>query len=481
MIGNRVSETVVSRETKFWDPGCSRPPQIFDAETERFDSKEVATTYRRSTEWIDDTQNLRSKKPPRIRPMGFCHHVTSETQIESAFLRLTAQIEAVPEERDYEGCDDTQWILETRVQDVALTLRSEELALGCLGDVGYSYDPYLLTHHVSFRTKLAQLDQIALKKVISSLDDGFSMPVFLFELIELKSLWKHMASLVLFSQIKKSLRAAGKAPLKELSNHFLATIFGWLPFLRDIQTIVSKFMTVADKVNDFVLNQGKRRTFHVGKQLSPLTFRPEEWFESTLSAHSAYAGNHYAPWWFANDYFNVIEFSTKTMRSVSNCSYHLTLDYQYDLPGVNAAVQSFKAELDHWGINLSVSDVWQVIPFSFVVDWVWNVGQWLEQFDFVNCPPAIVIHDCCRSIRYELTEASEFYELTFLSGPSPITSVPVSEIQATPGSLSVKRKTEGYYREPGPPLPAPEDLPGFRTPSGMQWLIAMALLRQYRG
>lgn len=414
--------------------------------------------------------------------MGPCHHVKSEILIENSILGLSGDL-TITLEREFLGCGDADWMFEVELQHLFLMLNSEGAAVSAI-DAASGVDPYLMTTHFSFREKLGQLDRMALADLIPSLDDGFSMPVFLWELIELKALWKHILSVkdigTMFDAVRSLAKGAPGKTLKELSNHFLATIFGWLPFSRDLVTIASKFMTVADKVNDFMLNAGKRRTLHFEKMLHPETFKPAEWFETTSSSHTLEAVGPYAPFGWCKPLFEEITYLSKQKRVISNCSYHMTLDYRYDLPDMNQGIISLLAELDHWGINVSVSDLWQVIPFSFVVDWIWNVGNWLERFDFQNVTPAVVINDCCRSIRYELKESTQFHEFVSITG-SPLSAVPVSEVQATPNSLSATRVTEGYYREPGPPLPAPEDLPHFRTPKGLQWIIAMALVSQYRG
>jgi hypothetical protein len=45
--------------------------------------------------------------------------------------------------------------------------------------------------------------------------------------------------------------------------------------------------------------------------------------------------------------------------------------------------------LDAFGVNLNPAIVWNAIPWSFVVDWLWSVSSWLNRFQVQNMEPQI--------------------------------------------------------------------------------------------
>lgn len=48
--------------------------------------------------------------------------------------------------------------------------------------------------------------------------------------------------------------------------------------------------------------------------------------------------------------------------------------------------------LDVLGVNVNPAIIWNGLPWSFVVDWVFGIGQWLDQFKDQNMTPVTLIH-----------------------------------------------------------------------------------------
>jgi hypothetical protein len=77
-----------------------------------------------------------------------------------------------------------------------------------------------------------------------------------------------------------------------------------------------------------------------------------------------------------------------------------TMKYRYQLsPGVAlpSGLQSLPAFA---GMRWSPKFVWDAIPYSFAVDWVLKIGDWLDQFDSGAIPVDIEILDYCVSSKY---------------------------------------------------------------------------------
>lgn len=151
------------------------------------------------------------------------------------------------------------------------------------------------------------------------------------------------------------------------------------------------------------------------------------------------------------------------------------MEFEYRIDSeVGPFLQRLFAELDYWGINLSVSDVWAVIPFSFVIDWVLNVSQMLQRFDKTNLPVDVVIYDYCRSLKYKLDEQVRIKDLVSVDSISPYYNPSFSTL--TPGNEgAVQLTTHSYHRVSGIPQMPKYLMPEYKTPKGLHWVLATAL------
>jgi hypothetical protein len=266
-------------------------------------------------------------------------------------------------------------------------------------------DPYLLDSD-DFDSKLLQHLDIALDEMIPSLDSGFSLPVFIFEIIELKALFKGISAV--FTKLPKHAKKLFKNPKKELSSGYLSAIFGWIPLVRDLETIMTKIVLLQSTVEAYILDQNIRRTFHFRKALNPETFQDSDWFDWTDFTEYVIDEEDYPQ--SARDSlvmaFYDLSYKVRTKKSVTDLKFHATMDYTYSIPNFGRTVK-FLGALDKFGIQLSVKDVWEIIPFSFVVDWVFDIGSMLEEFQLEHLPVEVVIHDFCYSYSYKFSEEAE--------------------------------------------------------------------------
>jgi len=386
----------------------------------------------------------------------------------------------------YEGCGPYDFIHEDTYHSAYIRLAGkyfETQAGGGLGDI--ASDHYLsgVIGESIWKQKMTQLNSMAREKFLQSdLDDGFSMPVFLIELIELKSLWDtflkngsrifSVTVSALIDLLKSLFDSRGlRKALKDISSDYLATIFGLLPLIGDIKKIAEKFLSVAGKVDSLLENENTILFAHYQKALAPTTFRDDTWFSSPGYLE---LGDQ----WKKNTLISALTLKGTYQRSVKGLVFHATAKYKYTLPDYSAGVKSLLAELDHWGLNLSPSDLWELIPFSFVIDWVINIGGWLKQFDAVNLPVQVEILDYCYSLGYEYTQ--EFNDCTVyrLDSAAGNTDEP-GEWTITPANGFDAVRSKSYYRWAGLPEPAATGwVPTLRTPKGKHVLISAALILQ---
>jgi hypothetical protein len=75
----------------------------------------------------------------------------------------------------------------------------------------------------------------------------------------------------------------------------------------------------------------------------------------------------------------------------SPAQFNATMAYSYSIPEAMKRNIALRALLDSLGVNANPQIIWAAIPWSFVIDWVTGVGQWLSQFRIRNIEPTVNI------------------------------------------------------------------------------------------
>lgn len=154
----------------------------------------------------------------------------------------------------------------------------------------------------------------------------------------------------------RSIKSAWKrvertAPTKRISSHWLEFVYGWQPLLQDIY---DSTRLLADKMNTSQLYSDKIRATAT----------------SSISYHNPWAGNYEV---------KVVAFKT-----------HTKLVAVYEL---ESAARQLLAQT---GITNPALLVWELMPYSFVIDWFVPVGTYLESltafdgFDLVTSKSYVV-------------------------------------------------------------------------------------------
>jgi hypothetical protein len=180
-----------------------------------------------------------------------------------------------------------------------------------------------------------------------------------------------------------------KGLAKLASDSTLAYQFGVKPLMNDIVGVYSSFLNYQNQFRKLWDNQGKTMTAHwrAPSDLVPVSDSRETehvnetsgWARETAVLASEYKKN----------------------------MFNVTMRYTYEL--VNGYTgQSLTREeayrlgrLDQLGINLDPSYVWELVPYSFVVDWFVDIGGWLHQFAKNGVDSRIRVQDLCYSRKFE--------------------------------------------------------------------------------
>lgn len=169
-----------------------------------------------------------------------------------------------------------------------------------------------------------------------------------------------------FHNLWKSIggRSHGKIP-KEVANHWLNTQFGWLPFISDLRKFHRTYAST-DAQLQRIRRQNGAWIRHGGTLESTKT--------STVQASSDVYTKH-SPLPQANILVN----------SSAPGSYVQSLDveqrtwfegsFRYYIPNVNSVEWEKRVLLDLYGAMPNPSLIWELTPWSWLVDWCSNVGD----------------------------------------------------------------------------------------------------------
>lgn len=168
---------------------------------------------------------------------------------------------------------------------------------------------------------------------------------------------------------------------RKTASSYLGYKFAVLPFLSDVAAVKRAMLLTTKRVNDLIARVGRRQSRH-------FTYVWKE-FEDT-SDEGDIAG--YWDWREANRI--TIMQNLYCQRTCLNeaTRFHAQLEYNYNYTEHQLANAQLYGHLDALGVNLNPAIIWNAIPFSFVLDWVVNVGDFLDRWKVENMKPTINIH-----------------------------------------------------------------------------------------
>lgn len=161
-----------------------------------------------------------------------------------------------------------------------------------------------------------------------------------------------------------------KQTSKDIPNEYLSFHFGWKQTYKDIVDLLEAPNKIAKRTNFLISRSGK-----------PTTFRSTRTFESAESDVSGFeydiSGLEYG-YPFAKSRLE----RSSTLRLVMNATF--------DFPGAN--VPNFKRDdfLSRMGIVPRVTDLYNLVPWTWLVDWFTGLGQYVELIDNINHDNSLV-------------------------------------------------------------------------------------------
>lgn len=191
-----------------------------------------------------------------------------------------------------------------------------------------------------------------------------------------------------------SLSNLGRLPLREIvrqtAGNFLQWKFNLAPLLSDIAGVYRAVQGSEKRINALISRCNKVQTCHWKATVSADALDQTKVFYSTGACQGSVRNLDDTP---------VYETRPSAHCVTEPSTFHMTIEYTFTYTQYQLEHARLLSLLDELGVTLNPQIIWNAIPWSFVVDWLLKVGQYLEQFETKNMEPKINIRDGCWSIR----------------------------------------------------------------------------------
>lgn len=195
-----------------------------------------------------------------------------------------------------------------------------------------------------------------------SLETPLSLTQFLAEIRDLKRLFKMWDS--------------RHGWIANVSGAHLGYQFGWKQLVRDIKQMIMLVVNYSERLDDFLARANTVQRRYYMQHLDPVDFATKAATDNNGYAH--------------------VEHSAKILSA----EYRAVMVYDYDVPDLAMPELQRRALLDSLGLDLKPSTIWNLIPFSFVVDWFLNVSLFLSSRERDWLEPALTIRHFSHSVKY---------------------------------------------------------------------------------
>lgn len=193
-----------------------------------------------------------------------------------------------------------------------------------------------------------------------------------------------------------------RALARQLSGLFLQSEFNIRPLLSDVCGVRTSLLNIRKQINHLLANEGTIEKRHYSCPLSGFADETSE-YQYTGATQLYSPTFRMSVYGSESDNPNIAAYATSGLyvgRSVANdlARFSATIEYSYTLTGAERANAHLRGLLDSLGVNFNPAILWNAIRWSFLVDWVFGVSQWLDQFKERLIEPRTVIHRYCASI-----------------------------------------------------------------------------------
>lgn len=232
-----------------------------------------------------------------------------------------------------------------------------------LVSMGLCHDPASLRTIFSAQA-LPQLKDMLSSSELLNFSDGFNVLSFIGELRDVKRLPELITKWYKHDKI--------------LSDKALGMQFGLLPFASDVRAIADRSVQLGPSIDKWnaMAASGTIRNYHRNLNFSPVgenvgSAKQPVYEASTIVNESGTS--------FINGTYPGVSYKIygkHTVRQEVSGLAHL-----YALPRTIPPDLVDNIKRDVWGVNKPLTALWNLLPFSFVVDWFVNIGDHIATFE----------------------------------------------------------------------------------------------------
>jgi hypothetical protein len=241
----------------------------------------------------------------------------------------------------------------------------------------------LMIHEQNYNIGLMQTNAVAMLKGWTPFRREYT---FFRNLVELRDLPSSISSLKSSMQnFRKLYVSLSKSPStrkiifdlkktsKDIPNEYLSYHFGWKQLYKDVTDLLNAPAKVTKKINFLIARSGQ-----------PTTFRTKRQFVSGESGVSGY------------DYetlnYEYIAFPGDGIESriERESELRLVINATFDFPPIMGVHFRNSVYTERLGVIPRPTDVYNLIPWTWLIDWFSGVGNYIEVIDNINRDPVLI-------------------------------------------------------------------------------------------
>jgi hypothetical protein len=188
------------------------------------------------------------------------------------------------------------------------------------------------------------------------------------------------------------------------SDSYLQAKFNILPLLSDITGISNAIVNTRRRVNDLLVRQGKRQVKHFKVLVPSLQ-------ASVTSGEALYTlqGGQFAGFVDTTPLIGPYKSPSCSFKCVrefipdANAVFHAQVEYNFWFTRFQTENAQLLGFLDALGVNLNPAIIWNAIPWTFAIDWLVDINEWLSGKTILNLQPAVNISRYMWSWKYSDT------------------------------------------------------------------------------
>lgn len=164
-----------------------------------------------------------------------------------------------------------------------------------------------------------------------------------------------------------------KSAAKDIPNEYLSYHFGWKQTYKDLVDLLNSPYKISKRINFLISRSGQ-----------PTTFRSKREF---VSGEKGVSGFEYE---YLRDEFQPPSGADYSSRIERSSELRLVINAVFDFPPISSVRFRNDLWLERLGVVPRVTDVYNLVPWSWLVDYFTGFGNYVELIDNINHDPSLI-------------------------------------------------------------------------------------------